>query len=131
MDGKLTQVIVVVKDQDAALKFYTEKVGLEKKTEYSVPGSPRWVTVALKGQEVELSLFQHGSVTAPDSNTGHLAVGNCSMTITVADCRKTYEELRGRGIQFRAPPSDQPWGTYVAFSDPDGNQFTLLQPKKW
>jgi predicted enzyme related to lactoylglutathione lyase len=131
MEGKLTQLIVVVKDQDAALKFYTEKVGLEKRTEVSVPGSPRWLTVALKGQDVELSLFQHGSITPPDVPSAHLPLGNSALTITVPDCRKAFEELKSRGVHFRTTPSDQPWGTYAAFSDPDGNQLTLLQPKKW
>ena len=131
MEGTLTQIVIVVKDQDAALKFYIEQLGFEKKTEFSVPGSPRWVTVGLKGHDLELSLFQHGSMTEPGSPTARLPLGNGAMTITVPDCREAFDELRSRGVTFRTPPSDQPWGAYAAFSDPDGNSFTLLQPKKW
>src|SRR5256884_6051156 len=55
---KLTHVPIVVSDQDRALKFYTEVLGFEKRADYQNPGNPRWLTVAPKGVDVEMILFQ-------------------------------------------------------------------------
>ncbi len=132
MDARVTQVTIVVKDQQAALEFYTQKVGFEKKTDIAPPGHPRWVTVGPKGQELEISLFQHGTRTGDRAPTGSLHPGNGMFVLTVADCAKTVEELRSRGVTLQpAQPQQEAWGTYSGFADPDGNQFTILQPKKW
>src|SRR2546426_7640600 len=58
MIEKLTHVPIVVSDQEKALKFYTEVLGFEKRADYRNPGSPRWLTVAPKGTDVELILFE-------------------------------------------------------------------------
>jgi hypothetical protein len=57
-DVCVSQITLVVKDQTAALEFYTKKVGFEKKTDYAPRGGYRWVTVGPKGQDMELALFQ-------------------------------------------------------------------------
>src|SRR2546429_418742 len=58
MIEKLTHVPIVVSDQEKALKFYTEVLGFEKRADYQNPGNPRWLTVAPKGTDVELILFE-------------------------------------------------------------------------
>src|SRR2546423_15528811 len=58
MIEKLTHVPIVVSDQEKALKFYTEVLGFEKRADYQNPGSPRWLTVAPKGTDVEMILFE-------------------------------------------------------------------------
>lgn len=129
-NARLSVITLAVKDQNAALEYYTKKVGFEVKTDLSPPGSPRWVTVGPKGQDIELSLFQVGSV--PESYAPHAVrtPGNGAFTLNVEDCAKAYEELGARGIAFKQKPAEQPWGTYTVFNDPDGNQFTILQARK-
>jgi predicted enzyme related to lactoylglutathione lyase len=43
------------------------------------------------------------------------------------DLQATFEELRGRGVEFTEPPADQPWGRWAQFRDPDGNEHALIE----
>jgi predicted enzyme related to lactoylglutathione lyase len=131
MSLKISQLSIVVTDQDAALKFYTEKVGWEKKTDLRPQGQARWVTVAPPGDAVELALYAVGTMPATHTPSPLRQVGNGSIALLTDDCLATYEAMRSRGVTFVAPPDTQAWGTYVLFDDPDGNRFTILQPKKW
>ena len=65
MVEKLMVVTLVVKDQAKALDFYTKALGLEKRSDYLGPTGARWLTVAPKGQDIEISLFPAGSFTDP------------------------------------------------------------------
>jgi catechol 2,3-dioxygenase-like lactoylglutathione lyase family enzyme len=129
MEGKIAQVTLVVRDQAAALEFYTQKVGLEKKADVALPGDGRWITVGLKGQDLELALFQLGSRADPRDHTSEWHPGKApSILIHVADCRKTFDALKAKGVEFReTEPSQLPWGTVATFSDPDGNSFSIVQ----
>ena len=132
MSVRLTQVTIVVKDQQAALDFYTQKVGFDKKTDYSPQGLPRWVTVGPKGQDIEISLFQHGTRGGDGTPADTLPPGNGRFVLTVEDCAKVVEDLRSRGVPLHPDKAtEEAWGTYSGFSDPDGNRFTILQPRKW
>jgi catechol 2,3-dioxygenase-like lactoylglutathione lyase family enzyme len=126
---KLSLVTIVVKSQEAALEFYTKTLGLEKRTDMAPPGAPRWVTVAPKGQDIEISLWEAGSRTegVPPS---HLHPGNgTSWNFQVADCRRAYAVLKARGVKFRSEPVEYPWAIAAAFTDPDGNSFGITQPR--
>ena len=130
MVEKLMEVTLVVKDQNRALDFYTKALGLEKRSDYSGPTGVRWLTVAPKGQEIEISLFPGGSF--PDQKGGQVHVRGgegIQWTFQTADCRKDFEEMRSRGVRFdEAKPTEWPWGIEAHFADPDGNRFALLQP---
>ena len=127
---KLQNVVIVVKDQEKALDFYTKALGLEKRTDLSPPGSPRWLTVGVKGQDIEISLFQAGSVSDPKAPQSQLQPGrNAQWTFQTSDCRKDFEEMKSHGVKFNEEqPAEYPWGVLATFKDPDGNQFALLQP---
>ncbi|HEV2316109.1 MAG TPA: VOC family protein [Thermoplasmata archaeon] len=131
MEGKITQVTLVVTDQAKALNFYTEKVGFEKKTDVAVPAGYRWVTVGPKGQDLELALWAVGTAADPEQAqwTKHWAPAKAPpIVLRVADCRKTHAELSARGVEFPQPPKEYPWGVSATFKDPDGNLFSLSQP---
>ena len=128
MDAKMTQFTLVVKNQGEALEFYTKKVGFEKKTDYTPPGSYRWVTVGPKGQDLELALFQAGTKD-PNGWSSHWQPGNAPpIVLRVDDCRKAFAELKSRGVEFKqAQPEEYTWGISATFSDPDGNLFSINQ----
>ena len=126
---KLTLVTVVVKNQDAAIDFYTKTLGLEKRADMAPPGAPRWVTVAPKGQDIEISLWQAGSRTEGVPPSHQQAGNGTSWNFQVKDCRKAYTELKARGVRFRSEPVEYPWSIAAAFTDPDGNSFGITQPK--
>ncbi len=134
MINKLSIVVIVVKDQAKAMDFYTKILGLEKRTDLMPPGNPRWVTVAPKGQDIEMSLFQAGSLSDPKAPQNRWQPGSGpSWTLQTDDCRKDSEELKSRGVKFVSEPAEYPWGVGATFSDPDGNIFSLYQPnpQRW
>jgi predicted enzyme related to lactoylglutathione lyase len=131
MDGRITQITLVVTDQTRSLEFFTEKVGFEKKTDVTPPGGYRWVTVGPKGQDLELALFQVGSAVDPAQRewSKHWSPATAPpIVLRVPDVRKTHQELSQRGVEFVQPPKDYPWGTAATFKDPDGNLFSMSQP---
>jgi predicted enzyme related to lactoylglutathione lyase len=130
MIQKLATVILVVKDQAKALDFYTRVLGFEKRTDFTPPGNPRWLTVAPKGQDIEISLFQTGSSNDPKASQNRWHPGSSpAWTLHTNDCRKDFEELKSRGVKFdQHQPTEYPWGLAATFDDPDGNKFGLLQP---
>ena len=113
-------VSVNVKDQDQALAFYTEKLGFRLVTDQPMgPGeTSRWIEVQPPGGGAKVVLFQQrGDSPAPPPMS--------NIIFTSDDVRKTYEELKERGVEFSEPPTEQFWGIYAIFSDPDGNKFVL------
>ncbi len=126
MEAKIAAIPLVVKDKAKALDFYTNKVGFEKKTDYT-QGSYRYVTVGPKGQDIELALWQIGSPD-PTGWVKNVSPGGPPIVMRVDDCRKTFAEMESRGVQFKqAQPEEYAWGVSATFSDPDGNLFSLNQ----
>lgn len=130
MNARIHQVTLVVTDQDAALKFYTEKAGFEKKTDFTPPNNPRWVTVGYPGQDLELALYPVGYRSNSPEYTANWKPGSSpAIVVHVDNVQQAFEELTARGVKFREPkPVQYPWGTAATFLDPDGNAFSLVQP---
>jgi predicted enzyme related to lactoylglutathione lyase len=123
MITSLNHVTVLVKDQDEALKFYTEKLGLEKRADEAFGEGMRWLTVAPTGQtNLEIVLNPAFSPDA-ESKIGKLT----GWVFHTDDCRKEYETLQARGVTFTEAPTEQMWGIQAQFEDLYGNQFVLLQ----
>jgi len=127
MNGKVIAVSLVVGDQQAALDFYTNQVGFEKRTDVTGPGGYRYVTVGLKGQDLEIALYQQGSVSQVNSKNWKPA-SNPPISIGVENCMATFEQLASRGVKFlQEKPEVHPWGTSATFSDLDGNLISVNQ----
>ncbi len=126
---KLTHVTIVVKDQDKALEFYTQKMGFVKRADCQLPGRPRYLTVSPDGQDVEMVLWPAGA-EEERMPASHKQPGNGTRTVLlVEDCRKTFAELKKRGVHFKdAEPMVENWGVAADLTDPDGNPFTIYQP---
>ncbi len=130
MEGTITHVSLVVKDKTRLIAFFTEKAGFEKKTDLAGPGGYRWVTVGLKGQDLELSFWETGSAADPTQTepSKRWAPGTAPpFIIGVTNCRKAYQELSSRGVEFLEPPKEHPWGVVATFRDPDGNLFSISE----
>jgi catechol 2,3-dioxygenase-like lactoylglutathione lyase family enzyme len=132
---KLTNVNVWVHDQDEALAFYTEKLGMELRDDVTMPelGDFRWLTVGLPGQDVSLALMAVPGPPVFDAETSaHLkdlvakgAAGG--LFFSTDDAHGTYEELKKRGVEFQQEPTQQPYGLDAGFRDPSGNQARMMQ----
>jgi catechol 2,3-dioxygenase-like lactoylglutathione lyase family enzyme len=133
---QLTNTQVWVRDQDEALAFYTEKLGLELREDVTVPemGNFRWLTVGVPGQpDVAITLMAVPGPPVFDESTREqintlLAKGaGGGLFFATDDCRASYEELKGRGVEFSQGPNEQPYGIDAGFRDPSGNQFRMVQ----
>ncbi len=109
---------IPVRDQDVALSFYTERLGFEVVTDQPFGGSQRWIELRIPGADTRVVLF------TPEGHEDRIGTPS-NIVFASDDVRKTYEELKGRGVDFDTEPTDAPWGTFAAFRDPDGNQFVL------
>jgi predicted enzyme related to lactoylglutathione lyase len=132
----LTTTQVWVHDQDEALAFYTEKLGMELREDVTVPemGNFRWLTVGLPGQEdVAITLMAIPGPPVFDEETRNqiqelMAKGaSGGLFFATDDCQATYEELKSRGVEFTQPPAEQPYGIDAGFRDQSGNHFRMAQ----
>ena len=129
MISKLTHITILVKDQDEALKFYTEKLGFKVHTDVNFEGS-RWLTVHPADQKgMELCLMKpktQDGLAQVGKQGGDYGVGCLSTT----DCQKTFEELKAKGVEFMGEPKQEIWGIGVILKDLYGNMFYLNQDKR-
>ena len=133
---QLTNVQVWVHDQDEALAFYTDKLGLEVREDVTVPemGNFRWLSVGVPGQEdVAITLMAIPGSPVFDEDTRSkitelMARGaSGGLFFATDDVQKSYEELSGRGVEFQQEPTEQPYGVDAGFRDPSGNNMRMAQ----
>jgi catechol 2,3-dioxygenase-like lactoylglutathione lyase family enzyme len=124
----LTTVNVWVHDQDEALAFYTEKLGLELRDDF------RWLTVGVPEQkDVAIVLMAVPGPPVFDEETSSklkdlVAKGAAGgLFFTTDDIDGTYGELKDKGVEFSQEPTDQPYGRDAGFRDPSGNQMRVTQ----
>jgi predicted enzyme related to lactoylglutathione lyase len=133
---RITTAQVWVHDQDEALAFYTRKLGMEVREDVTLPemGDFRWLTVGPVGQpDMAIVLMAIPGPPMMDEETTAqvqtlMAKGFAgTIFLTTDDCQASYEELRGRGVEFVEPPEQRPYGIDAGFRDPSGNSFRLTQ----
>jgi predicted enzyme related to lactoylglutathione lyase len=125
-----------VHDQDEALDFYTTKLGMEVRSDVTVAelGNFRWLTVGPAGQpDIAITLMAIPGPPVMDEGTREqvreLMSKGFAGTVFLAtdDIHASYEELKGRGVEFVEPPEERPYGIDSGFRDPSGNHFRLTQ----
>jgi predicted enzyme related to lactoylglutathione lyase len=125
-----------VHDQDEALAFYTEKVGMEIRADVTLAemGDFRWLTVGPTGQEdVSIVLMAIPGPPVMDAETAEQVKGLVAkgfagtVFLTTDDCQASYEELKARGVEFSEEPEERPYGIDSAFRDPSGNSIRLAE----
>jgi predicted enzyme related to lactoylglutathione lyase len=132
MITKLSHATIWVKDQNAALEFYRDKLGFEVKTDATM-GDFRWLTVGPRGQDLELVLMPAAPNPMMDAETLellHKLIEKGAMgagVFATDDCRKTFEELSKKGVEFRQEPMEKPYGIDAILVDNSGNWFSLTQ----
>jgi catechol 2,3-dioxygenase-like lactoylglutathione lyase family enzyme len=130
---RLSHVTIYVLDQDAAKDFYINKLGFELKTDASMDNGFRWLTVAPKGQadlEIILMPTTNSKWDAETSEALRTLVRKGvlgSGVLETADCKKTYEELKAKGVEFLQPPVERFYGIEALLKDNSGNWFSMTQ----
>ena len=127
---------VWVHDQDEALRFYTDKVGMEIREDVTMVemGNFRWLTVGPKGQpDVAIVLMAVPGPPMIDAQTqqeistlmGKGFAG--TVFLETDDCEAAYAEMRGRGVEFTEMPERRPYGIDAGFRDLSGNSLRITQ----
>ncbi len=133
---KIANAQLWVHDQDEALAFYTEKVGMEVRADVTLPEMDdfRWLTVGPVGQEdVSITLMAIPGPPVMDAETAQqvrevMAKGFAgTVFLTTEDCQASYEELKARGVEFSETPEERPYGIDSGFRDPSGNSIRLTE----
>jgi predicted enzyme related to lactoylglutathione lyase len=133
---RLDAAQLTVHDQDEALAFYTEKLGMEVRADATMPqmGGFRWLTVGPVDQpDVEIVLMAIPGPPVMDEETAKqvrdlMGKGMAgAIYLSTDDCYATCEELKKRGVEFVQPPEKQPYGIVSGFHDPSGNYIRLAQ----
>ena len=129
-----------VHDQDEALAFYTEKLGMEVRSDVTMAEMDnfRWLTVSPPSQpdfSIVLMAIPGPPVFEPETSAqvrelmGKGAAG--TIFLVTDDCQASYEELRDRGVEFVDVPEERPYGVDASFRDPSGNHFRLTQVREF
>jgi catechol 2,3-dioxygenase-like lactoylglutathione lyase family enzyme len=143
MIQRMSHSAIFVLDQDVAKDFYVNKLGFEVKTDQSMPNGFRWLTVNPKGQpDLEIILMKVEPSPSDGANVQKIQPKDVETirelmkkgvfgagVFQTADCRKTYEEMKAKGVEFISEPKEQFYGVEAVFRDPFGNWFSMSQPK--
>jgi catechol 2,3-dioxygenase-like lactoylglutathione lyase family enzyme len=133
---KLTHVNVWVHDQDEALAFYTQKLGMELRDDITLAemGGFRWLTVGPVGQpDVALVLMTVPGPPVFDAETSEqlkalVAKGAAGgLFFSTDDVHGEFADLKSRGVEFVQEPMEQPYGVDAGFRDVSGNQMRMMQ----
>jgi catechol 2,3-dioxygenase-like lactoylglutathione lyase family enzyme len=128
-----------VHDQDEALAFYTQKMGMEVRADVTLPelGDFRWLAVAPPDTpDVSIVLMAIPGPPVMDAETAEqvrslMAKGFAgTVFLTTDDVRAAYEELKARGVEFTEPPEERPYGIDTGFRDPSGNSIRLTEVRE-
>jgi predicted enzyme related to lactoylglutathione lyase len=125
-----------VHDQEEALAFYTQKVGMEVRMDVTLPemGDFRWLTVGPADQpDFSIVLMAIPGPPMMDPETTEQVRSLMSkgfagtVFLTTDDCQAAYEELKARGVEFTETPEERPYGIDSGFRDPSGNSLRVTQ----
>jgi catechol 2,3-dioxygenase-like lactoylglutathione lyase family enzyme len=111
-------VSIPVRNQDASLKFFTEKLGFKVGTDQPFSEKQRWIELLIPGAETGLALF------TPEGHENRIG-GFQSISFWCEDVFATAKALKSKGVGFAQEPKSEDWGSTAIFKDPDGNQFVL------
>jgi predicted enzyme related to lactoylglutathione lyase len=118
MDWKLELVAIPVSDVDRAKAFYTEQAGFNADHDHAVSDGIRFVQLTPPGSACSIALGKGLTDAEPGSVKG--------MQMVVSDIEAARAELVERGAEV-SDVQEFPWGKFVLFSDPDGNEWAVQQ----
>lgn len=111
-------IAVPVSNQDVALKFYTESLGMKVTTDQPFNEKQRWIELMIPGADTGISLF------TPPGREDQIGKFQ-SISFWCDDVSATAEAMKKKGVAFVKEPTKESWGSAAVFKDPDGNQFVL------
>jgi predicted enzyme related to lactoylglutathione lyase len=127
---------IYVLDQDQALTFYTEVLGLEKTADMNF-GTMRWLTVRVPGDAKEILLEKPGPPAHDEATAAQVrdlvtkGAGGGWLAFTTDDVQGMFARIEAAGVEVTQEPMEQPYGTDFAIRDPFGNNIRIGSIKHW
>ena len=115
---------LVVSDQDAAVRFFVDVLGFEKRADAPMGPNQRWIELAPPGGATAIVPVTPDFMQGMDGRLGTFSM----LTLRCADIDATCAALKARGVAFEQEPRAAHWGRHAIFKDPDGNSFVLVEP---
>ncbi len=109
---------IPVHDQDVALKFYTEALGMKVLTDQPFTPQQRWIELTIPGADSGIALF------TPEGHEKRIGEFQ-SISFWCDDVFATADAMKKKGVVFSKEPAQESWGSVAIFKDPDGNQHVL------
>ncbi|SCL27638.1 Catechol 2,3-dioxygenase [Micromonospora rhizosphaerae] len=136
MIANISIVSVFVKDIDAAKAFYLDVLGFAEHTDITLGDGYRWCTVKHPSQpELQVHLTIPGPPFSPEFvdalRREQDGGGMFGLGLAVDDCRKTYEDLRAKGVEFLQEPAERPYGVEALARDNSGNWLVLVEQREF
>lgn len=136
MITNISLVSLWVKDIDESLAFYTEVLGFEAKDDIQLGDDFRWCTVGHPSQpELQVHLTTPSKPLSDDliaaMQRAQAEGGLPGIGLSVDDCRKTYDDLVAKGVEFIQPPAERPYGVEALMRDNSGNWMVLVEPREY
>ncbi len=111
-------VSIPVRDQNRALKFYTEKLGFKVATDQAMGEGQRWIELRIGTAQTRVVLF---TMEGEENRIGK----PLNASLGCDDVEATYRQLSARGVEFATAPKKEPWGIYATMKDSEGNTIVL------
>ncbi|HTZ73033.1 MAG TPA: VOC family protein [Candidatus Aquilonibacter sp.] len=129
---KIKVTSIYVDDQNKALRFYTEVLGLVKKNDFS-QGPYRWLTVATDEEPngIELQLALNDNPAAKAYQQSKFQQNQAAIMFFTDDVKADYERITSRGAEFTMPPTAVTGSTIAMLKDTCGNLIQLTQLARW
>ncbi|MCH9612479.1 MAG: hypothetical protein S4CHLAM102_09700 [Chlamydiia bacterium] len=118
MITSIKHITIPVKDQERAIKFYTEKMGFEITTDVDFGLPQRWVELALPESDVKVVLF------TPEGHENRIGTES-NILFSTETIQETYDALKERGVEMTHDVTHESWGSYFGMKDSEGNAFII------
>ena len=126
---KIGYVVLLVRDYDETLAFYTGVLGFDLLEDTMLDGGKRWVRVAPPGDAGTCLLLAKATTPEQAARIGDQTGGRVFLFLHTDDFWRDYHALRARGLQFTEEPRAESYGTVAVFVDLYGNRWDLLELK--
>jgi catechol 2,3-dioxygenase-like lactoylglutathione lyase family enzyme len=130
MSVRISQLSLVVRDYDEAIRFFTESLGFLLLEDSPLGNGKRWVRVAPPGKSGAALLLARAATPEQERAIGNQSGGRVFLFLETLDFHRDYERMRSKGVRFTEEPRDERYGTVVVFLDLYGNKWDLIGRKR-
>ena len=127
MHKKIGHISLLVRDYDEAIEFYVNRLGFALLADNAFGPGMRWVAVAPSKDAETAIVFVQADTPEKMERVGTQASNHVFLVVHTDDCRRDYEAMKSRGVEFFGEPQEVPWGVEVVFQDLYGNRLDLVQ----